>query len=1213
MLYSFGFDYAKPLSIKMVHTFKLASEQLSNQKHYDYGMRAVKTSITRAGLLKRGIQLPPERKGVMKKQEEEALVLRALHDVNMPKFLKDDVPLFEGIIGDLFPGIEKPEPDYGQLTQALALACRDNTEVYTNAARPLQPTPQFLHKCLQLFETTVVRHGVMLVGPTGGGKSSVLTVLRRAINRLAALKGTGSAAPNNFEPTKVYTLNPKAVTLDQLLGENDTKTNFFTPGILAEVVSKCIADRTPTKHWVVFDGPVDADWIESINSVLDDNKKLCLTSREILTLTPHISMIFEVEDLLEASPATVSRCGMVYIEPQALGLNPPIRSWLERLNPVVFGADVTRTLQQQFDTLLEPCIAFVRKHCVEPVPTVDNGLCASLIRLLDALLNQYVPSTDPYAPPPTPSGGGGGGGGAQSEMKRLEQELASLKQHLQPVFVFALIWSVGAAVDKTGRTKFDRFLRQFLTELSVKEMPPAAGSVYDYVYDVGSARWVGWMSGGYVGAPPQQFVPEPGATFSELIIPTMDSVRYTRVLDWLVRQHQQVLFTGSTGTGKSVNIKQYVAKLPDPYHSVQLIFSAATSAQQTDEFLFTKLDRKTQQVYVPLLGKRYVIVVDDMNMPRRQRYGAQPVIELVRQWMDYRGWHFKKLTNSFRFVEGVSWVGAMGPPGGGRNPVTPRLLRHFHQIAHTDLATESIYLIFSTIMQTLLTPFTPEIQALSHATVQATIDVYQTLIATLKPTPAKSHYTFNLRDCSAVFQGMLSAYHRSVNSVPVFLRLWIHENRRVFRDRLVDDADRARLDALLSAVLQTHFHVRYDQVVPPNGVLLFGDYMGGIQVDQHHYEEVTSVQAAARVMEDSLAEYNGENDAKVGLVMFLDAIEHVSRIARVIRQPGGNALLLGVGGSGRQSLTKLAVYMAGYTLFQIEVTKAFDLSLWREAMKKLLLSIGTSNDDQPTVFLFSDTQITNETFLEDINNILNSGEIPNLFNEKADEEAIVAALKGVCQSKRIAPTPLNCMQQCALKIKQNLHIVLCMSPMGNAFRTRLRMYPSLVNCCTIDWFTDWPAEALISVATHALVEPEYKLEALIQPLVRQFEFMHSSVVHQSKDFAREMRRFNYVTPTSYLEVLQVFKGLLIEKRSEVNKSIENLENGLETLRKAEIQVADLQAKLTIDAPKLQLKQAEVKTMMERIVIDKQDAAKAQEEAERQAAAALTKEGEAKGN
>lgn len=124
-------------------------------------------------------------------------------------------------------------------------------------------------------------------------------------------------------------------------------------------------------------------------------------------------------------------------------------------------------------------------------------------------------------------------------------------------------------------------------------------------------------------------------------------------------------------------------------------------------------------------------------------------------------------------------------------------------------------------------------------------------------------------------------------------------------------------------------------------------------------------------------QYVGGNKKQMKLVMFLDACEHISRISRIIRQPQGNALILGVGGSGRQSLSKMASFIMNYKIFQIEVVKNYNMRTWREDVKKCLMMAGV--DNKPVSFLFVDTQIITEQFLEDINNILNSGDVTNIY------------------------------------------------------------------------------------------------------------------------------------------------------------------------------------------------------------------------------------------
>lgn len=236
-----------------------------------------------------------------------------MRDVNVPKFLKDDLPLFENIISDIFPGVERPKVNYGNLTDGLTKACKQFN---------LQETEVFRNKIFELYDTIQVRHGLMLVGPTGGGKSCNWKVLQWAMSYLAQ-------EPNETKFTKVHVhaLNPKSITMGQLYGEFNKMTKEWTDGILANMIRETVKDLSGEKHWVLFDGPVDAKWIENMNTVLDDNKKLCLNSGQILNLTPYMTMMFEVEDLAQASPATVSRCGMVYMEPVALGTQPLIDSW----------------------------------------------------------------------------------------------------------------------------------------------------------------------------------------------------------------------------------------------------------------------------------------------------------------------------------------------------------------------------------------------------------------------------------------------------------------------------------------------------------------------------------------------------------------------------------------------------------------------------------------------------------------------------------------------------------------------------------------------------------------------------------------------------------------------------------------------------------------------------------------------------------------------
>lgn len=157
----------------------------------------------------------------------------------------------------------------------------------------------------------------------------------------------------------------------------------------------------------------------------------------------------------------------------------------------------------------------------------------------------------------------------------------------------------------------------------------------------------------------------------------------------------------------------------------------------------------------------------------------------------------------------------------------------------------------------------------------------------------------------------------------------------------------------------------------------------------------------------------------------------------------------------------------GYTLRQIEVIKNYSMRNWRDDIKDILLNAGVQN--KPLTFLFVDTQIINEQMLEDINNILNSGDVANLYGDN-DMESIITNCKADCVKKNLQPNKMNIFSMYLARVKRNIHIVICMSPIGDAFATRLRMFPSLINGSTIDWFSEWPEEALLGVGKGQLAD-----------------------------------------------------------------------------------------------------------------------------------------------
>ncbi len=358
MLMSEGFQTARDLAIQFVTLYELSSDLLSKQFHYDWGLRAVKSVLRVAGMLNRG---EPQ-------LDEGQILMRVLRDFNTPKIPHHDTPIFLRLIADLFVGLEVPVKQDQTLKAMCARAATEDG---------LQADEMFLNRVVQFQELLDVRHSVMLLGPAGCWKTTIWKTL--------------AAAHNLDKPKKICvheTVNPKAVSGDELYGymtlSKDWKDGVFS--ILMRGMSKNSYDQGfydfQTKKWVVLDGDIDAVWIESMNTVMDDNKVLTLVSNERVPLSDSMRMVFEISSLKNATPATVSRAGILYINESDIGWRPFVDSWISRRESKMERVQLPLLFSKYIDTTQK----FVSKGYKEVAPLrLLNKVC-TVVYLLEGLL-----------------------------------------------------------------------------------------------------------------------------------------------------------------------------------------------------------------------------------------------------------------------------------------------------------------------------------------------------------------------------------------------------------------------------------------------------------------------------------------------------------------------------------------------------------------------------------------------------------------------------------------------------------------------------------------------------------------------------------------------------------------------------------------------------------------------------------------------------------
>ncbi|KAB0795300.1 hypothetical protein PPYR_12139 [Photinus pyralis] len=1133
-LFSDGFQNTKLLAKKVFTLYQLAQRQLSKQDHYDFGLRSMVALLRYAGRKRR----------VHSDFPEEQVVYLAMADMNIAKFTSNDLPLFNGIMSDIFPGVSVPVVDYEEMNNAIRAEF---------TLMGLQSIKKAMIKVIQLYETKNSRHSTMILGKTGTAKSATWKCLKASLGHLK------KAGKPGYNVVYEYPINPKALSQGELYGEYNLSTNEWLDGVISATMRQTCSEETPDEKWILFDGPVDAVWIENMNSVMDDNKVLTLINSDRITMPEQVSLLFEVADLTVASPATVSRCGMVYNDYKDWGWRPYIASWIQKQEkrgkqfqelvriPLGTLSSLTESILQMksyFMIYLGMVLEFKRFNCKEPVPCEELHYVASLCRLLEVFATRE--------------------NGVDPKNEDTFEDMA--KQW----FLFCLIWSVCCTVDEDGRRKIDAFIREKEGAFPLKD------TVYEYFVDVKKKAFSCWED-----KLNENWRYPAEAPFFKIIVPTVDTIRYQCIVETLLASGYPSLLTGPVGTGKTSTAQSVLFSLdPVKFSVLNVNLSAQTSSVNVQETIESRLEKRTKTTFVPAGNKVMVTFFDDFNMPAKETYGSQPPLELLRQWIDYGFWYDRQ-KQTRKYVQNMMLMASMGPPGGGRQSISERTLNRFNVINMTFPTESQIIRIFGTMLAQHLSNFPEEVKVVRQEITLTTIDLYNNVIAKMLPTPAKMHYLFNLRDISKIFQGLLRSHKDYQNTKNSILRLWIHESFRVFYDRLIDDRDREWFYSQMNDQLGAHFDQTLHALCTNKAIPTFGDFLNSFGI----YEDIMDYGVLKQYIDHQMAEYNvSPGVIRMDLVLFRDAIEHICRIVRVISQPRGNMLLVGIGGSGRQSLSRISSFICLLNTFQITVTKNYKVGEFREDLKTLYSVTGVFA--RPTTFLFNDTQVMNEQFLEIINNMLSSGEVSNLY--KPDEfEDIKNKLSGAATRAGIMPTTEAMYNFLIERVRENLHIVLCMSPIGDAFRVRLRQYPSLVNCSTIDWFCDWPKEALLEVAQKYIGDVNFvatitgdtlekrKASVLLstqdrlkQAVALAFATIHDSVAKCSKRMADEMKRRNYVTPTNYLELVAGYKIMLRDKRSEIASQANKLRNGL-------WKIDDCRAKVELMSQELEVAQIKV--------------------------------------
>lgn len=646
--------------------------------------------------------------------------------------------------------------------------------------------------------------------------------------------------------------------------------------------------------------------------MLDDNKLLTLPNGERLNLPPNVRIMFEVEHLRYATLATVSRCGMIWFSDDIVEPTMIYRQYLDSLAAVPLDADddetpgftgrraedgtdpssINLSTQKQIATVLEPYFSDgeLVSSALEYASGIEHIMDFTTTRALNtlfSLLNKTVRNVLEY----------------NSNHSDFPLSSEQVEQYVTKRFLVSIIWAF------SGDAKLDlrAELGHFLSQRTGVDLPPLTSgtSLIDFDVQIATGEWSAWAS-----KVPQIEIEPHTVTASDVVVPTVDTVRHEEVLYSWLSEHKPLMLCGPPGSGKTMTLFSALRKLPD-MEIVGLNFSSAT----TPELILKTFEqyceyRKTPNgvLLAPIqLGRWLVVFCDEINLPATDKYGTQRVISFIRQLVESGGF-WRTTDMSWVKLERIQFVGACNPPTDpGRVPLSHRFLRHAPLIMVDYPGEISLKQIYGTYTRAVL-KIVPNLRPYTEPLTDAMVDFY---LASQRrfTTDIQAHYVYSPRELTRWVRGIYEAIRPlEILTVEGLVRVWAHEALRLFQDRLVAEEERLWTDENIDATAMTHFPTinKDDALVRP---ILFSNWTSKyyIPVDREVLREYTKQRL--RVF------YEEELD--VPLVLFNDVLDHVLRIDRVFRQVQGHLLLIGVSGSGKVGLRNKSSSLIDLGIFRL--------------------------------------------------------------------------------------------------------------------------------------------------------------------------------------------------------------------------------------------------------------------------------------------------------
>ncbi|XP_059389924.1 dynein cytoplasmic 2 heavy chain 1 isoform X4 [Carassius carassius] len=1121
ILYSEGFKEGKALGRKLVAIFNLARELLTPQQHYDWGLRALKTVLRGCGSL---LQLQRQNNNPMK---ESGIVVQALRLNTMSKLTFADSSRFDALVRDVFPGVDFKDVEYEMLRSALLA-------VYEEAR--LEIIPSQMKKALELYEQLRQRMGVVVVGPSGAGKSTLWRMLRAALGKMGRV-------------VKQYTMNPKAMPRQQLLGHIDMDTREWSDGVLTSSARQVVREPQEVSSWIICDGDIDPEWIESLNSVLDDNRLLTMPSGERIQFGPNVNFLFETHDLSCASPATISRMGMILLSDEDTDVGSLVKSWLKREDE-----DNRMNLENWLNDYFHRALDWVLKQSDF---VVDTSLVGTVLNGLS--------------------------------------HLRGVRERGQ--FVVGLIRGLGGNLPLKCRQEFAKEVLSW-----ARESPPDPRKPLDTYYDSASGRLCVYELQRGDGV----CVDDLSNPHNLPVIHTPDTQRGLDLFTpWLSSNHRQpFLLVGPEGCGKGMLLRCAFSQLRSTQVAV-----VHCSAQTSSRHVLQKLSHtclvissNTGRVYRPKDCERLLLYLKDINLPKPDKWGTSNLIAFLQQVLTYQGFYDENL--EWVGLENIQIVASMSAGGAvGRHTLTSRFtsIVRISTIDYPDR--EQLQTIYSAylkpvLQRTLGNDPTWSSAGKIHQLASSLVQVYEQVKAKFS-VDDYSHYLFTpcllTQWVLNLLRYDLSAGTSAVDSV---LEVVAYEARRLFRDRIVSSKDLNVFENILSSVIRGDWGSdALDNMTDTYFVTLAASHEGRSpgQPLPPHGKPLGRLNAAdlTEIIHKGIVLY-GRDNRELDILLFPEVLDYMCRVDRVLSSPGGSLLLAGRSGVGRRTATCVVSHMHGASLFTPKISRSYSMKHFKSDLKTVMQSAAV--DGQQVVLLLEDHQFVHPSFLEMVNSLLSSGEVPGLYSTE-ELEPLLSSLKDQASQDGFTGPVLNYFSH---RVQQNLHVVLILDCTNEHFTINCESNPALYRKCSVQWMEAWSDSSMKKIPEMLLSrikEAEDEKDGGKQKKKKKSGSVHAELYRSFLAIHESCRDFG-ATPSQYLSFLQVYQTIYSSKRTELTHKQQHLQAGVAKLNEAKALVDELKRRAAEQSSLLKTKQTEADAALQEITSSMQNASDQKTEMEK---------------